>query len=202
MKKRALTQEEIAKSLPAGHRMPVTRREFLAQGLVDGLGFMAVPALVDLFFRPEVVLAEGCAERGGGAAAVNEMGFLVIDGSGGFIQNNELPLDAGGQPLASYNRLGIPDGSLTMDTRFGLPLRVGPYFNTLTTTMSAGAQALTRIGALAVQSGDDTSNSRPGEPGGQSREGPVLRQRPGHAVFRQRWKLGPGVDRDAPLGGQ
>lgn len=154
-----LTEEQIRKATPEGHKLPVTRREFLARGLVEGMGFMAVPSIVNLFFQPEIVLAADCPSRGG-AAAVNEIGLLVIDGSGGDIGNNILPLDAAKQMLPSYNRLAIPDGSLVSDNRFGMPMRVGPYFNALTTALSAGGQAVTKAAMLAVQSGDDTSNNK------------------------------------------
>ncbi len=160
MSKKPLTKEEIQKAIPQGHAMPITRRQFLAHGLVEGLGFMAMPAMIDMFLRPSIVMGEECPTRGGAAALVNELPMLVIDGSGGFIRNNMLPLDEGKQPLASYSRLGIPDGSLTMDSRFGIPMRVGPFFTALTTQLSAAGQALSKGAMLAVQSGDDTGNNR------------------------------------------
>jgi len=54
-KRTALTPDEPLRL--AGHRRPVTRREFLAQGFIRGLGLLAAPSVFSLFANPHAARA-------------------------------------------------------------------------------------------------------------------------------------------------
>ncbi len=83
---------------------PVTRRDLLATGLIGFSASMVLPSALTLL-APERALAADpiCGVVGGGNMSV----YINVKGSGGMaISANALPLDKGGQLLASYSKMG------------------------------------------------------------------------------------------------
>src|SRR5947209_8352869 len=82
------------------HPRPVTRRDFLARGLI-GLGTYAVmPTAIGMVLRQSQALADDCPPAGGGAGLLP---FLCFDLAGGAsLAGNWVPLDQGGNLLPSY----------------------------------------------------------------------------------------------------
>lgn len=87
------------------HKKPSNRREFLASGLLGFSGFMFTPSILAVLAKPEFAMAAdpSCAA----VNAVSLPAFVNINLSGGAAMGgNYLPLDAGGNLLASYDVLG------------------------------------------------------------------------------------------------
>ena len=108
-----------------GHGRPVTRREFLAQGLVTGLGLVTAPTLFGLFANPRQAVAAlspdiealktSCGIKSLGAGKIP---FICFDLAGGanISGSNVLVGQQGGQQdflsTAGYSKLGLP-GDMT-----------------------------------------------------------------------------------------
>ena len=83
-----------------------TRRDFLRAGIITSAASVTVPSVVSLLFAERVARADGLV-CGGGAGAAGMTPYFEIHGAGGFaIGGDILPLDAGGQPLPSYELQG------------------------------------------------------------------------------------------------
>ena len=122
-KYRALTPGEPLRH--SAHHRPVTRREFLAQGFVRGLGILAAPTLFSLFANPRAAraalapdieaLKTGCGIETLGAGKIP---FICFDLAGGanIAGSNVLVGKQGGQldflSTAGYSKLGLP-GDIT-----------------------------------------------------------------------------------------
>lgn len=105
----------------ANHKRPVTRRDFLAQGLVSGLGMVMGPTIFGLFANPRqahailspdletLKAACGIATQGAG-----KIPFICFDLAGGanISGSNVLVGKQGGQldflSTAGYSKLGLP----------------------------------------------------------------------------------------------
>lgn len=103
------------------HKRPTSRRDFIAQGLMAGLGTITAPTLFSLFANPRQAHAAlspdlealktscGIAVQGAG-----KIPFICIDLAGGanIAGSNVLVGQAGGQldfiNTAGYNKLGLP----------------------------------------------------------------------------------------------
>lgn len=158
MKKKILTDDQKKVLAAKGHGMPVTRRQFLAHGLVEGLGFMAMPTILDTILRSGTALGDECPAPGAAGAAFG-LPLLMIDMSGGPILNNFLFRDQGKQMLPSYSALALADNSFTFDNAYGTPLRNGPLRTAMETALQPAGRARTRAVTFAFQSGDDTNTN-------------------------------------------
>lgn len=118
-KTRTLLPDEPLRHLQ--HKRPVTRRDFLAQGFLKGLGVVTAPSLFGLFANPRNAYAAlsgdlqalkatcGIATQGAG-----KIPFICFDLAGGanIAGSNVLVGKQGGQldflSTAGYNKLGLP----------------------------------------------------------------------------------------------
>lgn len=107
--------------LHAAHKRPVTRRDFLGQGLMTGMGALMGPTIFSLFTNPREARAAlsgdiqtlknscGIATQGAG-----KVPFICFDLAGGanIAGSNVLVGQQGGQQdfvtTAGYNKLGLP----------------------------------------------------------------------------------------------
>jgi hypothetical protein len=93
------------------HRKPVTRRDFLAQGLISGGALIAAPSLLGLVGRQAWAQAADCGITVGGAGLIP---FLCLDLAGGanLAGSNVLVGGPGGQldliTDDGYRKLGLP----------------------------------------------------------------------------------------------
>ena len=154
------------------HARPVTRRDFLAQGLISGVGLAVGPSLLGLFgSSPEAYAA--AAECG---IAVSPQGsgkvpFICFDLAGGanIAGSNVLVGKQGGQldPLdaAGYNKLGIASSMLPslpgqVNTELGLAFHAS---SSLLAGIKSKATAATLANVegcvVCVRSNDDTQNN-------------------------------------------
>lgn len=169
------------------HGRPVTRRDFLAQGLATGLGAVTAPGLFGLFANPREAAAAlspdiealktTCGIRSLGAGKIP---FICFDLAGGanIAGSNVLAGGPDGQldPLtvAGYSKLGLP-GDMTpdsidagtglnhIDTRFGLA------FHTRSAMLQgiaekAGNRAAEINGAIIPARSDNDTGNNPHNP--------------------------------------
>lgn len=156
-----LTKEQIARLQRVGHGKPVSRRDFLSQGLIGAAAVSMAPALMSAIpFR-----AFADANCSTGTVTNDFIPFLVFDMVGGAaLPANFLVGGKNGSDdlLPSYNRLGWDPVKTGVDKRFGLPApagNVGKIFQGMITAMSAEAQALTKLGGICHEAQSDTSSN-------------------------------------------
>ncbi len=167
------------------HKRPVTRRDFLAQGLIGGLGITLAPSLFSLFANPGNAqaalstdiesLANSCGLKGALAAKIP---FICIDLAGGanIVGSNVLAGKAGG-PLdflntAGYAKMGLPgdmlpsmtdptDGLSYTDTTLGLPFhKDSAFLRGIKRRINVTATAANVNGAvIPARSENDTGNN-------------------------------------------
>lgn len=143
------------------HPAPVTRREFLAQGLLDFSAAIALPSILGLSFKQAIA-----AECGGAAAAAVKLPFMVFDMAGGAALPGNFLVGGKGGPedyLKSYDRLGWdPKEAGGLNKDFGLPMsaKFSKLLQGILTTASADARKNLRFGSLCHFAQDDTSSNR------------------------------------------
>jgi len=107
--------------LHRNHKRPVTRRDFLAQGLTAGLGLAMGPSIFSLFASPRIAQAALSADLealksscGIAAQGAGKIPFICFDLAGGanISGSNVLVGQQGGQldflSTAGYSKLGLP----------------------------------------------------------------------------------------------
>ncbi len=118
-KRRTLSPDEPLRH--PDHKRPITRRDFLAQGFLTGLGLVTAPTIFSLFANPRAAYAalapdleslkSGCGIATQGAGKIP---FICFDLAGGanIAGSNVLVGRQGGQldflTTAGYNKLGLP----------------------------------------------------------------------------------------------
>jgi hypothetical protein len=98
------------------HRRPVSRRDFLAQGLIAGTAMVLSPSLFGLLRKSDAAFAQSmeCVLTGG----AGKIPFVCFDLAGGasVAGSNVMVGGPGGQldflPDAGYEKLGLPDSML------------------------------------------------------------------------------------------
>ncbi len=103
------------------HKRPVTRRDFLAQGFLKGLGVVAAPSIFGLFANPRAAFSAVSADMqalktacGIATQGAGKIPFICFDLAGGanIAGSNVLVGKQGGQldflSTAGYNKLGLP----------------------------------------------------------------------------------------------
>jgi len=165
------------------HGRPVTRREFLGQGLVAGLGLVTAPTLFGLFANPRSAAAAlssdlealklSCGIRSLGAGKIP---FICFDLAGGanFAGSNVLVGQQGGQldflSTQGYSKLGLPadmtpasvnplnNGSF-IDTSLGLAFHSDSALLTGILEKAPVSSASTNGAVIPARSDNDTSNN-------------------------------------------
>ena len=104
---------------------PITRRDFLDAGLIGFSATLALPTIFSLLSpaKAHAQLAE-CPTADATQALMPALITLHLSG-GANLAGNYVPLDAGGQLLPSYNKLGMGDNQLTITREFNNI----PFFN-------------------------------------------------------------------------
>jgi hypothetical protein len=180
---RTLAPDEPLRHADA-HKRPVTRRDFIAQGLSRGLATVMAPSVFSLFANPrtaEAALSSDLqalkASCGIDVQGAGKIPFICIDLAGGanMVGSNVLIGGAGGQldflSTAGYGKLGLPGdmlpgmtsaatGTSFTDTRLGLAFHSDSAFLRGILDRVAPATAASINGAvIAARSENDTGNN-------------------------------------------
>jgi hypothetical protein len=149
------------------HPRPVTRRQFLGQGLIAGAATLASPGLFGLL-RPGTAAAQaascGIAARGG------MIPFLCFDlGGGASVAGSNVLVGADGQldalTVAGYSRLGLPNDMLPTDpaqvnTELGLAFHADSAFlRGIVARTSPETRAKVNGAVICARSDNDTGNN-------------------------------------------
>lgn len=165
------------------HGRPVTRREFLGQGLIAGMGLVTAPTLFGLFANPRSAAAAlssdiealklACGIKSLGAGKIP---FICFDLAGGanFAGSNVLVGQQGGQldflSTAGYSMLGLPGDMIPsainpvtstsfINSTFGLSFHASSAL-LLGISEKAGARSASINGAvIPARSENDTGNN-------------------------------------------
>lgn len=146
------------------HKRPVTRRDFLAAGLLQFSGFMTLPPLAAMLASQANAQTPADCPRPDPLAA-GMSAFVTINCSGGAgLASNIIPLNAGGQMLASYDRLGLgAPGALTVVREFNNVAfpggGVSGILTGITNTTTVETRANTSFVWMPNSSSDDTNSN-------------------------------------------
>jgi hypothetical protein len=155
--------------LHENHRRPVSRRDFLAQGLITGTGILAAPTLMGFLRTPEArAQAADCGIGVGGAGMIP---FLALDLAGGVnvAGSNVLVGGPGGQmdflSEEGYSKLGLPADMTPMqpgqiDTELGLAFHADSAFLAgIRSKTSATTRSRINGAVFCARSENDTQNN-------------------------------------------
>lgn len=158
-----ITQETF-EDIHEDHR-PVTRRDFLAAGLIQMTASVTLPSVVALLAKSGNVQAQEtlCAKGANSTLAP----FITVNLAGGAgLASNFVPHDQGQQPLSSYTKLGLGLTS-TLPIEYGFSNNApfaGNGISQFYTGLQATANALTLVNAsfvaAPVRTRDDSSDNK------------------------------------------
>ncbi len=152
-----------------GHRRPVTRREFLAQGFIAGAAMVTVPSIATLLGAPRA--ARGQTLDCGLSAGAGKIPFVCFDLGGGasVAGSNVLAGGPGGQldflSDDGYLKLGLPSDMVPslpgqVNTELGLAFHADSAFlRGILSKTSAATRANTNGAILCARSENDTQNN-------------------------------------------
>ncbi|MCB0412784.1 MAG: hypothetical protein KDD50_00520 [Bdellovibrionales bacterium] len=142
------------------HGKPVTRRQFLASGLIPGAAALTMPTLYDILTRHNILHAANAACATGGNDMIPILN-VNLDG-GAAMSGNLIPMDKGGQLMASYSQIGSNDIVNEITRPFG---ETSAAFSVqsgiaqgIQNTMGLNAQNVAAIGFMAGSTDDSNSN--------------------------------------------
>jgi hypothetical protein len=162
-KSKKVSAQELLKNFKPkeGHKLPVTRRQFVAQGLLQGASLIALPTALEILVNQ--AHAATCASTD---TLPTAPAFFQVNGGGGACYAWDFgPTDAGGQPLAAgaYANIGYNGATPTITPGiFANPVSRSPQGNLITSIQTAlgGNAAAVLARTIAVQvcytSQDDT----------------------------------------------
>lgn len=164
-----VTKKEMPLWAQTGHKKPVTRREFMAHGIIPFAASALVPGALGLLAAPFRAQAADPECPSGGSGMVP---FITLHLSGGAgLSANVVPRLASGDPLPSYTQMGLGNNSganaLSWETEFGQPVfpKLGAtQFSQMLVQIRANCDpatlANTAMFSISAQSQDDTSNNK------------------------------------------
>jgi hypothetical protein len=131
-RRRNLEQRIEESCRKSGHARPRTRREFLNQGLIAGVGTVFLPSIATLVAREAQAQDAACVIDNGGLLGAGKIPFLAIDQGGGanIAGSNVMVGGMGGQEdflsADGYAKLGLPEAiipqTVGVDRTFGLAM--------------------------------------------------------------------------------
>jgi len=167
-----------------GHKRPVTRRDFLAQGLAAGLGTVVAPTVFGLFANPRAAMAALSPDLealrstcGIEVLGAGKIPFICIDLAGGanMVGSNVLIGGPGGQldflSTAGYAKMGLPgdmvpgltnpvNGQSFTDSSLGLAFHSDSAFlRGILDRVSPATAASVNGAVIAARSENDTGNN-------------------------------------------
>jgi hypothetical protein len=150
------------------HKRPVTRRDFLAQGFLSGVGMVMAPTLLGMFGARRANAQTFVCQVRAGAGLVP---FIVLDLAGGanIAGSNVLVGGPAGQldflTASGYSKLGLPSGLAPnnagqVNTEFGLAFHSDSAFlRGMQSKTSTTTRAKVNGTIFAARSDNDTGNN-------------------------------------------
>lgn len=157
-------KKEVPQWAIAGHRRPVTRREFLAHGLIPFAAATFMPNWLKLL-SPESALAQAKCAATGTSSMIPFVQFNLAGGAG--LMANYVPMNEQGSTLSSYNKMGLGNSGVPIEQEFGNVPFAGMNNGALISKVLEGIRSATTPQALAntafvavcVRSRDDSSEN-------------------------------------------
>ena len=157
-------KNEVPMWVKTGHGKPVSRRDFLAAGIIPFAATMVAPRWLQLLLPENQASAATSVNCASGSSGM--IPFVTLNLSGGAaLQANFLPMDKNGSMLPSYNVMGLGKAP-AMQTEFGnVPFAGVSQFLVGLRAAAPNAIAKTAFVAMPVQSRDDSSANKFGATG-------------------------------------
>jgi len=161
VEKTAFENQEKLNEYKLSHNKPIlTRRDFLATGVVSFAGTLMSQSLFSMLLPRSAEAAVVCSVGGGG----EWVPLITVNLQGGSnLSSHWLPLDQGGQLLPSYSKVGWGKaGAFATDYEFS---NKAPFFSGSTlltgirTSATPAALASSAFVGVSVASQDDSSNN-------------------------------------------
>ena len=150
--------------MQTGHSKPISRRDLLASGVLGFSAALLAPRWLDLLLpNAQAQSALNCATQ-----TSSMIPLITLNLSGGAaMAANFLPMDQGGQPLASYDVMGLGDGQVPIETEFGGVPFAGRVNDVLISKFLEGMRATaptallnTSFVGVCARSRDDSGENR------------------------------------------
>ena len=185
IKRKAPLHPDAPLTYEENHKRPVTRRDFLAQGLLSGAAVVTAPTIFSLFANPRSAMAALSPDLeilkgpcGLAVAGAGKIPFIAFDLAGGanMVGSNVLVGQQGGQldflSTQAYAKMGLPGDQIPpivnpatntndfVDQTLGLAFHSDSAFlRGMMTRVSAAAAANINGAVIAARSDNDTSNN-------------------------------------------
>ncbi|MEO0335978.1 MAG: hypothetical protein AAF202_06280, partial [Pseudomonadota bacterium] len=152
--KKRKSKEDLPMWVKTGHKKPVTRREFLASGLIPIVAKVAFPGLTTLLASET---ARASCIKSSNASALGLAPFVHIHLAGGAgLASNYVALDKGKNFLNSYTKLGLGKNPSTQTMFQGAPFHTKSELkNALKAEIDSSIEQSTTFLAVPNQSRDD-----------------------------------------------
>ncbi len=145
------------------HRKPVTRREFLATGLLQFTAAMTLPSLYNILSRSGLAQAQELVCAQAGLSDLPPVITFNLAG-GAAMSSNFVPMDQGRQPLSSYGLIGLGSSrNLQFDAEFANQAPFAAISGMLAgirETSSPTTRANTVFVGKCLRSQDDTAENK------------------------------------------
>lgn len=161
------SKKEIPMWAKTGHAKPVTRRDFLSAGIIPFAASIAVPNWVSLILgSPANAQTAVTCDAANSTALIP---FVTVNLSGGAaMSSNFLPMNAAGQPIASYSKMGLGNNQVPIEREFGnVPFAglnngalLSKFLEGVRSSATAAALANTAFVGIPCDSANDTSSNK------------------------------------------
>ena len=169
-KRRSIEQRMDDHCRKSGHGRPKTRRDFLNQGLIAGVGTVFLPSIATLLSREVQAQSAACVIDNGGMLGAGKIPFLGIDQGGGanIAGSNIMVGGMGGQEdfldASGYAKLGLPQAiipqNVGVDRTFGLAMHPNSaLLRGMLDKTNAATQANVNGCVIPARSENDTGNN-------------------------------------------
>ena len=169
-RQRQLEQQIEDACKKSGHARPRTRREFLNQGLIAGVGTVFLPSLATMLSRAANAQSASCVVDNGGLLGAGKIPFLAIDQGGGanIAGSNVMVGGMGGQEdfldPDGYAKLGLPEAiipqNVGVDRQFGLAMHPNSaLLRGMLDKTGVGTRMNTNGCVIPARSENDTGNN-------------------------------------------
>ncbi|MCB0421903.1 MAG: hypothetical protein KDD61_12965 [Bdellovibrionales bacterium] len=146
------------------NKKPVTRRDFLQTGLLGFAASVTLPSFYNVLANAGVAEAEELVCSSAGGSSLAPVVTISLAGGAG-LSANFVPHDAGGQPLSSYNKLGLgATNAFAIDREFAnqAPFAAGlsGILAGIRTTAAASTLANSVFIGVNVRTRDDSAQNK------------------------------------------